>query len=332
MSDTPGILLVNLGSPDAPTAKAVRRYLHQFLRDRHVVDTSPWIWLPILHGVILRFRPAKSAKSYQKIWHLPEGETPEDFAGQEAPLVRITRAQVAGVQARLGDVAHVQTAMRYGNPSIAAGLSTLKAKGCTRIGIVPLYPQYAGATTATVYDEVRRVVAAMEGVKIDFINDYYDDPRFIGALASGLEAHLGTLDWTPDVVLTSYHGLPQSHVDKGDPYQAQCIATTEKLRSHLGQSETQMPLSFQSRFGPKDWLKPYTDDVLADLAGQGVKNIAVMMPGFAADCLETTEEIAMEARETFLSHGGENFSAVPCLNDDAAHLDFLTELIREKLL
>ncbi len=329
MSNIPGILLVNLGSPDAPTAKAVRRYLHQFLRDRHVVDVSPWIWLPILHGVILRFRPAKSAKAYQKIWHLPEGG---DFLDQEAPLVRITRAQVAGVQARLGKSAHVQTAMRYGNPSIEAGLSALKAKGCTRIGIVPLYPQYAGATTATVNDEVARVTGGTDGMKVDFIRDYYDDPRFIAALASGLEAHLGTLDWTPDVVLTSYHGLPQSHVDKGDPYQAQCIATTEKLRDYLGKSETQMPLSFQSRFGPKDWLKPYTDSVLADLAGQGVKNIAVMMPGFAADCLETMEEIEVEARETFLSHGGENFSAVPCLNDDAAHLDFLVDLVREKLL
>lgn len=331
----PGILMVNLGSPDAAETKAVRKYLFQFLHDKRVIDTSRWIWCPILHFVILRVRPAKSAKAYSKIWHLPEGEgdAPESWADKEGPLVRITRAQAKGVQERLGDSAHVETAMRYGNPSISDAIDRLKAKGCTRIGVLPLYPQFAGATTASIYDGVAKaLMKRMDVPELRFVRDYYSDPRFIAALGEGLKSHLAKLDWTPDVVMTSYHGLPQSYVDKGDPYQGECIATTDLLREYMGMSAHEMQTTFQSRFGPKAWLQPYTDKMLEVMPAEGVKKVAVMMPGFAADCLETLEEIAMEAHETFEEHGGEKFTAVPCLNDDAAHLDFLADLVREKLL
>ena len=331
----PGILMVNLGSPDAAETKAVRKYLFQFLHDKRVIDTTRWLWCPILHGIILRVRPAKSAKAYNKIWHLPEGEgdDPQKWADKEAPLVRITRAQAAGVQARLGDSAHVDIAMRYGNPSIGDALERLRAKGCTQIGVLPLYPQFAGATTASIYDGVAKaLMKRMDVPELRFVRDYYSDPRFIAALGEGLKSHLAKLDWTPDVVMTSYHGLPQSYVDKGDPYQDECIATTDLLREYMGMSAHLMQTTFQSRFGPKAWLQPYTDKTLEAMPAEGVKKVAVMMPGFAADCLETLEEIAMEAHETFEEHGGEKFTAVPCLNDEGAHLDFLAELIREKLL
>lgn len=331
----PGILMVNLGSPEAAETKAVRKYLFQFLHDKRVIDTTRWLWCPILHGIILRVRPAKSAKAYKKIWHLPEGEgdSPEAWADKEAPLVRITRAQAEGVQARLGGSAHVEIAMRYGNPSIGDALDRLKAKGCTRIGILPMYPQFAGATTASIYDGVAKaLMKRMDVPELRFVRDYYRDPRFIAALGEGLKSHLAGLDWTPDVVMTSYHGLPQSYVDKGDPYQGECIATTDLLRDYMGMSAHEMQTTFQSRFGPKAWLQPYTDKTLEVMPEQGVKKVAVMMPGFAADCLETLEEIAMEAYETFEEHGGEKFTTVPCLNNDAAHLDFLAELVKEKLL
>ena len=331
----PGVLLVNLGSPDQAQPKAVRRYLFQFLHDKRVIDTSRWLWCPILHGIVLRVRPARSARAYRKIWHLPEGAggDPQDWADKEAPLVRITRAQASGIQQRLGASAHVEAAMRYGNPSISSALDRLAAKGCTRIGVLPLYPQFAGATTASVYDGVAKaLMKRMDVPQLRFVRHYYDDPRYIKALAGGLKTHLSSLDWIPDAVLTSYHGLPQSYVDKGDPYQEECAATTDLLRAHLGHTAYDVRATFQSRFGPKAWLQPYTDKVLEALPAQGVKNVAVMTPGFAADCLETLEEIAMEAQETFHDAGGENFTTVPCLNTDAAHLNFLTDLVRETLL
>lgn len=327
--------MVNLGSPDRAETKAVRKYLFQFLHDKRVIDTSRWIWCPILHGIILRTRPAKSAKVYKKIWHLPEGEggDPESWADKEGPLVRITRAQAAGIQERLGDGVNVEIAMRYGNPSIGDALDRLKAKGCTRIGVLPLYPQFAGATTASVYDGVAKaLMKRMDVPELRFVREYYSDPRFIAALGEGLKSHLATLDWTPDVVLTSYHGIPQSYVEKGDPYESECIATTDLLREYMGFNAHEMQATFQSRFGPKAWLQPYTDKSLEAMPAEGVKKVAVMMPGFSADCLETLEEIAMEAHEIFEENGGEKFTAVPCLNDDAAHLDFLAELVREKLL
>lgn len=324
----PGLLLVNLGSPDSPTAKDTRRYLAEFLHDYRVVDTSRWIWCPVLHGIILRTRPRKSAAAYKSIWH-----EPERFPGDEAPLIRITRAQAAGVAERLGGGVDVEIAMRYGNPSIGAGLDALKAKGCTRIAVLPLYPQFAGATTASVYDGVAMALEArMDVPELRFQRHYYDDPRFISALAASIESHVSELDWVPDSILTSYHGLPQSYVDKGDPYQSECLETTELLRAYMGKGEKELYATFQSRFGPKEWLQPYTDKVLEALPATGVKKVAVVMPGFSADCLETLEEIAVEAKESFLEHGGTNFTAIPCLNDNADHLDLLAELAKERLL
>jgi len=324
MSGKTGLLMVNLGSPDAPTPEAVRKYLYEFLHDKRVITTSRWIWCPILHGIILRTRPKRSAAAYAKIW----GDE-----GTEAPLVEITRAQVAGVQERLGTDVPVETAMRYGNPSIGTAMDTLKAKGCTEIAVLPLYPQYSYTTTASVNDGVEKALKSRPDITItNSLRDYHDDPRFIQALGESLMMHLATLDWKPDVVLTSYHGLPQSYVDKGDPYQTECIRTTELLQEYLGMSEETLQVTFQSRFGPKAWLQPYTDKALESLAEKGIKNVAVMMPGFAADCLETLEEIKLEAAEIFHEAGGENFTTVPCLNDEPAHLDLLADLVKEKLL
>ena len=324
MSSKPGLLLVNLGSPDAPTPKAVRKYLFEFLHDKRVIDTSRWIWCPILHGIILRTRPAQSARAYAKVW---------GNEGGEGPLIEITRAQAAGISARLGLDVHVEVAMRYGNPSIGNGLDALKAQGCSHIAVLPMYPQFAGATTASVYDGVAKALMKRKDVpEIRVLRDYHEDPRYIQALGESLTQHLKTLNWSPDVILTSYHGLPQRYVDEGDPYQSECIRTTDLLREHLGMTENKLCITFQSRFGPKAWLQPYTDKILEVLPEQGVKKVAVMMPGFSADCLETLEEIKIEAHETFIEHGGEKFTAVPCLNDDKAHLDFLANLARERLL
>jgi len=324
----PGLLIVNLGSPDSPTAKDTRRYLGEFLHDYRVIDTTRWIWCPVLHGIILRTRPKKSAAAYESIWHEPVG-----FPGDEAPLIRITRAQAAGIEKRLGEDVHVEIAMRYGNPSISAGLDALKSKGCMRIAVLPLYPQFAGATTASVYDGVSIALEErMDVPELRFLRHYYDDPRFISALANSIDTHLSSLDWTPDAILTSYHGLPQSYVDKGDPYQSECLETTELLRQHMGKTKQELYATFQSRFGPKAWLQPYTDKTLEALPETGVKKVAVIMPGFSADCLETLEEIAVEAKESFMEHGGTHFTAIPCLNADPAHLDLLAGLAKERLL
>ena len=324
----PGLLLVNLGSPDSPTAKDTRRYLAEFLHDYRVVDTTRWIWCPVLHGIILRTRPKRSAAAYASIWH-----EPAEFSGDEAPLIRITRAQAEGMKRQLGEDVHVEIAMRYGNPSIGAAIDRLTAMGCTRIAVLPLYPQFAGATTASVYDGVALALEKrMDVPELRFLRNYYDDPRFISALADSVDSHLSTFDWTPDVILTSYHGLPQSYVDKGDPYQGECLETTRLLRAYMGKSETELYATFQSRFGPKEWLRPYTNKVLEALPAKGIKKVAVMMPGFAADCLETLEEIAVEAKESFEKHGGTHFTAIPCLNADTAHIDLLANLAKERLL
>lgn len=332
MTSKTGLLLVNLGSPDAPTAKATRKYLFEFLHDHRVIDTSRWIWCPILHGVILRVRPAKSAKAYRSIWNEPEHSDQEELV-ETAPLIRITQAQTEGVQKVLGENVQVETAMRYGNPSIQFALDKLLAEGCTRIAVLPLYPQFAGATTASVFDGVAKAVKGrMDIPEIRFLRDYYREDGFIKCLADSLQDHLKTLNWKPDAVLTSYHGLPQSYVDKGDPYQTECLETTDLLRKQTGYSKEFLYSTFQSRFGPKAWLQPYTDKTLEKLPGQGVKNVAVMMPGFAADCLETLEEIKIEARDSFLEAGGENFTTVPCLNTRTDHINFLAKLTKEKLL
>jgi ferrochelatase len=324
MVNKPGVLIVNLGSPDQPTAKSVRKYLFQFLHDKRVIDTSRWIWCWILHGIILRVRPAKSARAYKKVW----GDL-----GNDAPLVAITRLQAKGIEEQIKNFAEIEVAMRYGNPSIDGALKKLEEKGCSQIGVLPMYPQFAGATTASVYDGVAKALIKRKNVpELRFVRHYYDDERFIKILAGSLKKHLKSLPWKPDVIITSYHGLPQSYVEKGDPYQKECIQTTELLKKEMGNLGNKIMTTFQSRFGPKAWLKPYTDKTLEKLAENGTKNIVVMMPGFSADCLETLEEISIEAREVFIEAGGVNFSTVPCLNDDKHHTNFLTNLIKERLL
>ncbi len=327
MSNKKGLILVNLGSPDAPTAKAVRKYLFEFLHDKRVIETSRWIWCPILHGIILRVRPARSARNYAKIWNEFDGKD-----GDEAPLVRLTRAQGRGVASELGGNVVVDIAMRYGNPSILDSLKRMEEQGITEIAVLPLYPQYAGATTASVYDGFHKVMKKMRDVpNLRFLRDYHKDPRYIGLIADSITAHIEERG-EPDVILASFHGMPQSYIDKGDPYATECETTVNLLRDRLGYRKDKLRLTFQSRFGPKAWLQPYTDKVLEVLPEEGARSVAVLTPGFAADCLETLEEINMEARETFIESGGERFEYIPCLNAEKAHVHFLAEMAREQLL
>ncbi len=324
-----GIILVNLGSPDAPNAADVRRYLGEFLHDPRVIDTSRWIWCPILHGIILRTRPARSAKAYAKVWHLPDDDTDK----KEAPLIRITRRQAEALQARLGHSVIVDFAMRYGNPSISLTMDRLMAKGCMRIAILPLYPQFAGATTASVYDAVFKALKTRPNAPdIRLTRDYHVHPLYIAALARSVQTQIEAQGWEPEVILASYHGMPQSYVDKGDPYANECQATTDKLRDVLGYDTAKLRLTYQSRFGPKQWLQPYTDKTLEALPKQGVKSVMVITPGFSADCLETLEEINMEARHSFMEAGGKKFSYVECLNESKEHVDLLEDICTQNLL
>ncbi|MEP6341940.1 MAG: ferrochelatase [Maricaulaceae bacterium] len=328
MTSKTGLLLVNLGSPDSPTPNAVRKYLGEFLHDYRVVDLNRWLWCPILHGIILRTRPKRVAEAYASIWDQPDG-----ISGGEAPLIRITRRQAAGLQERLGEGVCVEVAMRYGNPSIKSSLDKLLAAGCKRIAVLPAYPQYAGATVASIFDAVGKAVKQLKDVPdIRFIRNYYDHPMFISALGESIKEHLGTLDWVPETIMASYHGIPKRYVTEGDPYEQECVETTRLLRSYLDLDDEALRMTFQSRFGREEWLQPYTDKTFEALPGQGIKNIAVVMPGFSADCLETSEEIAIEGAEIFREHGGVNFTAIPCLNDDPTHLDALAAIAKERLL
>lgn len=328
MTQKSGLILVNLGSPDAPTASAVRRYLFEFLHDKRVIETSRWIWCPILHGIILRVRPARSARNYKKIWNSFGGKD-----GDEAPLVRITRDQALGVAASLGDNVVVDVAMRYGNPSIKSVLARMEEKGINRIAVLPLYPQYAGATTASVYDGFHKAMIKGRDVPtIRFVRDYHEHPTYIDLLAKSIETFLAQASKQPEVILASFHGMPQSYIDKGDPYQKECARTVELLRERLNMPDNKLRLTFQSRFGPKAWLQPYTDKVLEALPSEGVESVAVLTPGFAADCLETIEEIDMEARETFLEAGGTQFDYISCLNAEPEHNAFLAQLAKDELL
>jgi ferrochelatase len=320
-----GVLLVNLGTPDVADARGVRVYLKEFLSDARVIEDQGLVWKLVLNGIILRKRPATKAKDYLKIWNTENNES---------PLKTITRAQSDKLAAALADRAHVAVdwGMRYGNPSIAAGLDALMAQGCDRILVVPLYPQYSASTTATVVDKTFEALAAMRAQPtVRFTPPYYDDSAYIEALAVSIERHLATLPFTPERILASFHGMPQSYVDKGDPYQAQCVATVEALRARMGRDETGLMLTFQSRFGNDPWLQPYTDATVAQLAKDGVRRLAVVTPGFAADCLETLEEIAQENAEIFRHNGGEQFSAVPCLNDSDEGMDVIRQLVLREL-
>ncbi|MEW6575772.1 ferrochelatase [Sphingorhabdus buctiana] len=313
-----GVLLVNLGTPEAPNAPAVRRYLKQFLSDKRVVEIPSLIWQPILRGIILNVRPKKSAANYAKIW-MPEG----------SPLAVYTKAQAEALQARLGDAVDVRYAMRYGQPSIERQLAAMKADGCNRILLAPLYPQYSGATTATVVDEAFRSLAAMRWQPaLRTMPTYHDDPAYIDALAASLKSELAKLDFEPDAIIASFHGMPERTLHLGDPYHCQCHKTARLLSEALGKPLT---IAFQSRFGRAKWLEPSTEDTIKRLAEEGKKKIAIFAPGFSADCLETLEELALQGKEQFEEAGGERYAYLPCLNADAAGMEMLETLVRREL-
>ncbi len=318
-----GVLLVNLGTPDAPTPAAVKRYLAEFLSDRRVVEIPPLLWQPILRGIILNVRPKKSAHAYQQVWG-PDG----------SPLAAITKAQAEGLQARLGSAARVRWAMRYGNPSIGAEIAQLKAEGCDRILVAPLYPQYSGATTATVIDKLGDVLKAMRWQPaIRTLPPYYDDPLHIAALAADVSRQLAALPFRPEVLLLSFHGMPERTLHLGDPYHCQCRKTArllaEALKAQWG--DVRVETSFQSRFGRAKWLEPATDDVLAAEGAKGTKRLAIAAPGFSADCLETREELAIRGAEQFAEAGGTDFAALDCLNAGEAGMAMLEALVRREL-
>jgi ferrochelatase len=320
-----GVLLVNLGTPDTADAKGVRVYLKEFLSDPRVIEDQGLLWKLVLNGIILRTRPRTRARDYQKIWNNER---------DESPLKTITRAQAEKLARGIADHDHVEVdwAMRYGNPSIHAGIEALTARGCNRLLVVPLYPQYSAATSATVCDEVFRVLASLRAQPtLRVTPPYYDDEPYIEAISASIETHLAGLSFKPDLILASFHGMPKDYIDKGEPYQAQCVATVNALRKRLKLDETKLLLTFQSRFGNAEWLQPYTDKTVEKLAKDGVRRIAVVTPGFAADCLETLEEIAVENAEIFRHNGGEEFSAIPCLNDSDGGMDVIRQLVLREL-
>jgi protoporphyrin/coproporphyrin ferrochelatase len=321
-----GVLVVNLGTPEQADRKAVRRYLKEFLTDRRVIEKDSLLWKLVLHGIILPLRSRWRARSYQKIWNHEKNES---------PFKTITRSQaekLAGMLQPLGTHVVVDWAMRYAGPSIGSRLEALIKRGCDRILVMPLYPQYAAATTATVCDEVYKfALRQRRQPALRILPAYYEDPYYIEAMASSLRAELKALPFEPDVIMASYHGMPKEYVAKGDPYQAQCERTTQLLREQLGFDDKRLIMTYQSRFGRGRWLEPYTIKTVKALAKQGVKNLVVVTPGFAADCLETLEEIAVENAHVFKRYGGKNFAAIPCLNDSEAGMRMLRQLATREL-
>ncbi len=313
-----GVLLVNLGTPDAPTTSAVKRYLKQFLSDQRVVEIPPLLWQPILRGIILNTRPQKSAKAYAKVW-----------TEKGSPLAFFTAGQAEALQARMEGTADVRYAMRYGNPSVGDQLAAMKAAGCNRILIAPLYPQYSGATTGTVLDEAYATLTAMRWhPAIRTLPAYHDDARYIGALKSSIEASLAKLDFVPDALVISFHGMPERTLHLGDPYHCHCQKTARLLSEAIGRA---LVVSFQSRFGRAKWLEPATDDTLMKLAREGTKKVAIFAPGFSVDCLETLEELAMQGHEQFEEAGGTHYAYLPCLNDSDVGMDMLEQIIGQEL-
>ncbi|MCP3729557.1 ferrochelatase [Sphingomonas sp. MG17] len=312
-----GVLLVNLGTPDAPDAASVRRYLAEFLSDRRVVEIPQLIWQPILRGVILRTRPKKSAHAYGLVW-----------TNEGSPLAAITARQAAALQAAWPDLT-VDWAMRYGNPAIGERLQAMKDAGCERILIAPLYPQYCAATTATANDAAFAALAKMRWQPaVRTLPPYHDESAYIGALKESVEAQLAALDFAPDAIVASFHGMPLRTLELGDPYHCHCRKTARLLGEALGR---ELVVAFQSRFGRAKWLEPATDTTLAALPGKGVKRVALVAPGFSADCLETLEELAIRGRETFLAGGGERFAYLSCLNDSAPGTEMLRNIIGSEL-
>jgi protoporphyrin/coproporphyrin ferrochelatase len=315
------VLLVNLGTPDAPTASAVRRYLAQFLSDRRVIDTPRWLWWPILHGVILRLRPRRSARAYASIW-----------SEQGSPLLVFSQALAdaldRSVRAATADRARVALAMCYGRPAIPATIDRLLESGVRRLLVLPVYPQYSATSTGAVFDAVTSALQRLRWPpELRFVNDYHDDPEYISVLAENVQKF-----WRehgrPQRLLLSFHGIPQRYVRLGDPYFDQCMVTAQRLREKLGIGADACSVAFQSRVGREPWLMPYTDETLKQLPGLGVRHVQVLCPGFAVDCLETLEEIAETNRHLFLAAGGERMGYIPAPNADAAHVDLLSRLVR----
>lgn len=315
-----GVLLINLGTPDAPTAPAVREYLAEFLSDPRVIEIPQILWKLILHGIILRVRPKKSAALYQSIW-----------TDEGSPLLAISKRQRSAVQQQLGEQAKVKLGMRYGNPSIAEALREFKEEGVRKIVVLPLYPQYAAPTTGSVFDAVARELMSWRWVpELSFISGYFDSPLYIDSLAQSVREHIDTCGM-PQKLIFSYHGMPKRNLDLGDPYYCFCIKTTRLVAEKLGLDKEVCLSTFQSRFGYAEWLQPYTDKTLEKLPESGVKHIAILSPAFSADCLETLEELAEQNREIFLHAGGETYQYIPALNDRPDHIAALVEIIKERL-
>jgi ferrochelatase len=303
----------------------MRKYLKEFLSDSRVIEANRVLWWFILNCIILTKRPTSSGEAYKSIWNKEK---------DESPLKTITRSQAEKIAKDFGDYDDVviEWGMRYGNPSTKAGIESLQAQGCDRILLFPLYPQYAAATTATACDKAFDALKEMRWQPtIRVVPPYFEDPDYIEALADSIQDHIAELEWTPDLVIASFHGLPKRYFEAGDPYHCHCAKTTRLLRNRLGWSEDKLKLTFQSRFGKEEWLQPYTDETIENLAKQGIKNIAVVCPGFSADCVETLEEIALEAGEIFKENGGENFTLIPCLNDSQDSIRVLSGLIKNEL-
>ncbi len=317
-----GVLIVNLGTPDSTGWWDIRKYLKEFLSDRRVIEVNPIIWQLILNLFILTFRPSKTAHAYKKIWRKESNES---------PLLYFTKKQSIKLNDKIGDEKTVvDYAMRYGNPSIKLKLRDLKEKGCENLIILPLYPQYAGATTATVCDEVYRTLMKMRWQpSLQIIPHYESDPMYIDALVNSIKKKIQEIKWKPDLIISSYHGIPKSYFDKGDPYHCYCHKTTRLIKEKFKEIEIQT--TFQSRFGPQEWLTPYTDKTIESLPQKGVKNLLVICPGFASDCVETLEEINIQARDSFIEKGGENFALIPCLNDAPGHINLFEKLVRKYL-
>lgn len=319
-----GVLLLNLGTPDGTSYWPMRRYLSEFLGDPRVIETSPLIWQPILQGIILTTRPQKSGANYARIW---------DKAENDSPLRVITRRQAEKLQARLGDGVIVDFGMRYGNPSTASRIEALQKAGCQKILLAPLYPQYSATTTATANDKAFDALAKMRWQPaVRTLPAYFDRPEYIAALAKSIADGVAALPFTPDVVLTSYHGMPEIYLRRGDPYYCQCLKTTRLVREVLGWPEERIRVTFQSRFGPTEWLKPYTQTVIEEL-GREKKKVAIVAPAFSVDCIETLEEIAITGHEQFVEAGGghDDYAYIPCLNDSELGMDMLEAVVRNEL-
>jgi ferrochelatase len=322
-----GVLLVNLGTPDGTSYWPMRRYLSEFLKDRRVIEWSPLYWYPILYGIVLNRRPQRVGKAYEAIWNK---ERDESF------LRTYTRSQAEKLSSSLASLSPrivVDWAMRYGTPSIESRIKALQSAGCERILTIPLYPQYAASTTATVNDKTFDALKAMRWQPALRVSpSWHDDPVYIDALANSVRSHLATLTWEPEVILASFHGIPKSYFEQGDPYYCHCHKTARLLRAALGRDDKNLMLTFQSRFGPAEWLQPYTDKTVEELGKRGVKRIAVINPGFVSDCLETLEEIAEMARDSFLEAGGTDFTHIPCLNDTPDGMAVIENVARRELM